>query len=219
MGGILAASSPITSAAGAPCSPRSCSNAAFHRPQRFLLVLDVLPGAALCHGDRARSEWAPVRPWSPRSAEQRQGQAAGLMQCGLGSASSSLGLLVLHRAARRRLVGGLDVLLGVLPRLVALWLRRWCRVRSMGRRPRRRAQLRERATRLRSAVRRGDPTPAHPAAVFVDPKLRRLTMSSGRWMVLVTTLGWWGISTGCRCILSTSRPVRTGASGWPAAPE
>jgi len=78
-----------------------------------------------------------------------------------------------------------------------LWLRRsvpeseqWAAAQ------RRRVQLRERATEAPGQLSVEDAvyTRFTLRQIFVDPKLRRLTIL-GSVMSLVTTLGWWGIST------------------------
>lgn len=121
-------------------------------------------------------------------------KAAGLMQCGLG-----LGFFI--ASACWLLIGPLGpdswrymFLIGVLPALFALWLRRsvpesdqWSRVRE------RRAELRSRA-QAELSERERSYTRLTLREILADPKLRRLTILGGL-MSLATTLGWWGIST------------------------
>lgn len=121
-------------------------------------------------------------------------KAAGLMQCGLG-----LGFFI--ASACWLLIGPLGpdswrymFLIGVLPALFALWLRRsvpesdqWSRAREQ------RAELRSRAQDELSAQERSY-TRLTLREILADPKLRRLTILGGL-MSLATTLGWWGIST------------------------
>lgn len=85
-------------------------------------------------------------------------------------------------------------LIGVLPALFALWLRRrvpesqrWVEAR------RRRAELRARGKTGMSEQDRSY-TRFTLRQVLADPKLRRLTIL-GSIMSAVTTLAWWGIST------------------------
>jgi MFS family permease len=121
-------------------------------------------------------------------------KAAGFMQCGLG-----LGFFV--ASACWLLIGPLGHgswrymdLIGVLPALFALWLRRsvpesdqWSKAQ------RQRSELRGKADAALTAQERSY-TRLTLRQILVDPKLRRLTILGGL-MSLVTTLGWWGIST------------------------
>jgi len=156
------------------------------------LVLRFITGFAL------GSEWgtgtslvAEIWPSKARA------KAAGLMQCGLG-----LGFFIASVCWYFIAPLGPDswrvmFALGVLPALFALWLRRsvpeseqWAAAQ------RRRAQLRERAAETPGQFSAEDEvyTRFTLRQIFVDPKLRRLTIL-GSVMSLVTTLGWWGIST------------------------
>jgi len=156
------------------------------------LVLRFITGFAL------GSEWgtgtslvAEIWPSKARA------KAAGLMQCGLG-----LGFFIASACWYFIAPLGPDswrfmFALGVLPALFALWLRRsvpeseqWAAAQ------RRRVQLRERATEAPGQLSVEDEvyTRFTLRQIFVDPKLRRLTIL-GSVMSLVTTLGWWGIST------------------------
>jgi MFS family permease len=121
-------------------------------------------------------------------------KAAGFMQCGLG-----LGFFI--ASACWLVIGPLGpdswrymFLIGVLPALFALWLRRkvpeseqWTRAH------RHRSALRGRAPADLTAQEQSY-TRLTLRQIMVDPKLRRLTIL-GCLMSLVTTLGWWGIST------------------------
>ncbi|TDV41095.1 MFS transporter [Actinophytocola oryzae] len=151
------------------------------------LFLRLLTGVTL------GSEWGTgtslVAEMWPAHARAK---AAGLMQCGLG-----LGFFV--ASAAWHFIAPLGAgswrymfLIGVLPALFALWLRRsvpesekWTKV------ARRRDSLRaqsdlseEERTYTRFTLRQ----------IMADPKLRRLTIL-GSIMSTVTTLAWWGIST------------------------
>jgi MFS family permease len=121
-------------------------------------------------------------------------KAAGFMQCGLG-----LGFFI--ASACWYFIGPLGpdswrymFLIGVLPALFALWLRgkvpeseQWTRANSQ------RRALRGRARQDLTEGERSY-TRLTLRQILVDPRLRRLTIL-GCLMSLVTTLGWWGIST------------------------
>lgn len=153
------------------------------------LVLRLLTGFAL------GSEWgtgaslvAEIWPSHARA------KAAGLMQCGLG-----LGFFI--ASACWYVIGPLGpdswrlmFVIGVLPALFALWLRRkvpeseqWTRADG------RRRALRGRAVEDLSE-RDASYTRLTLRQIFADPALRRLTIL-GSVMSLVTTCAWWGIST------------------------
>ena len=116
------------------------------------------------------------------------------MQCGLG-----LGFFV--ASATWHFVSGLGedswrymFLLGVLPALFTLWLRRnvpesgqWSKVAA------RRAKLQEKSAEALSADERSF-TSFTLRQIMADKRLRRLTIL-GSIMSGVTTLAWWGIST------------------------
>ncbi|HEY2699887.1 MAG TPA: MFS transporter [Pseudonocardiaceae bacterium] len=121
-------------------------------------------------------------------------KAAGFMQCGLGLgffAASACWYFIApigHGSWRYMF------LIGVLPALFALWLRRsvpesdqWTRAQ------RQRGELRAKAETDLTATERSY-TRLTLRQIMVDPKLRRLTILGGL-MSLATTLGWWGIST------------------------
>ncbi|MCE7010891.1 MFS transporter [Kibdelosporangium philippinense] len=151
------------------------------------LVLRFLTGIAL------GSEWGTgtslvAEMWPPSA----RAKAAGLMQCGLG-----LGFFI--ASACWSFIAPLGehswrymFLIGVLPALFALWLRRsvpesdrWERVR-------------DRRTELASGSELSDKDRNYlrftVRQILADPKLRRLTVL-GSIMSAVTTLAWWGIST------------------------
>ncbi|MFE7276782.1 MULTISPECIES: MFS transporter [Streptomyces] len=153
------------------------------------LVLRFITGFAL------GSEWgtgtALVAETWPKNARAK---AAGLMQCGLG-----LGFFVASACWYFIAPLGADswrylFLIGVLPALFALWLRRkvpeseqWTAAHQ------RRRELRERGDDELTAGERSF-TRLTLYQVLSDPKLRMLTIL-GSLMSLATTLGWWGVST------------------------
>ncbi|MCT2587711.1 MFS transporter [Actinophytocola gossypii] len=151
------------------------------------LVLRLLTGVTL------GSEWGTgtslVAEMWPAHARAK---AAGLMQCGLG-----LGFFVASAAWHFIAPLGENswrymFLLGVLPALFALWLRRsvpesekWSSAASRREELRSRSDLtEEERTYTRFTLRQ----------ILADPKMRRLTIL-GSIMSMVTTLAWWGIST------------------------
>lgn len=151
------------------------------------IILRLLTGVTL------GSEWGTgtslVAEMWPKHARAK---AAGLMQCGLG-----LGFFVASAAWHFIAPLGANswrymFLLGVLPALFALWLRRsvpesdkWTKVAS-------------RRTTLQAQSSLSDEertfTKFTLRQILADPKLRRLTIL-GSIMSAVTTLAWWGIST------------------------
>ncbi|GAB3456887.1 MFS transporter [Actinophytocola sediminis] len=151
------------------------------------LVLRLLTGITL------GSEWGTgtslVAEMWPAHARAK---AAGLMQCGLG-----LGFFLASAAWHFIAPLGENswrymFLLGVLPALFALWLRRsvpesdkWTKVAARRDALRSQAELtEEERTYTKFTLRQ----------ILADPKLRRLTIL-GSIMSTVTTLAWWGIST------------------------
>jgi MFS family permease len=153
------------------------------------LALRLLTGVAL------GSEWGTgtslvAEIWPPHA----RAKAAGFMQCGLG-----LGFFAASAAWFFLAPSGPDAwrymfLLGVLPALFTLWLRRhvpesesWNETRE------RRARLTSRNPDELSAGERAF-TSFTLGQLWTDPRLRRLTIL-GTIMSTVTTLAWWGIST------------------------
>ena len=153
------------------------------------LVLRFITGFAL------GSEWGTgtslvAETWPAHA----RAKAAGLMQCGLG-----LGFFIASACWYFIAPLGQDswrymFLIGVLPAVFALWLRRkvpesdsWTSAH------RRRRELRQRKDTELTAHEKSF-TRLTLRQIMVDPKLRRLTIL-GSLMSLVTTLGWWGIST------------------------
>jgi MFS family permease len=153
------------------------------------LILRFITGFAL------GSEWGTgtsliAEVW-PRRARAK---AAGLMQCGLG-----LGFFI--ASACWYFIAPLGpgswrymFLIGVLPALFALWMRRQVPESEQWREAhRQRAELRSRPEAELTARERSY-TRLTLRQILLDPRLRRLTIL-GSLMSLVTTLGWWGIST------------------------
>lgn len=153
------------------------------------LVLRFITGFAL------GSEWGTgtslvAEMWPARA----RAKAAGLMQCGLGLGFFIASAVWLVVAPLGPDSWRLMFALGVLPALFALWLRR--RIPESGQWTS--AAGRRRDLRARSAGELSDEertfTRLTLRQILADPKLRRLTIL-GSLMSLVTTLGWWGIST------------------------
>jgi MFS family permease len=153
------------------------------------LVLRFVTGFAL------GSEWgtgtsliAEVWPAHARA------KAAGLMQCGLGLGFFIASACWYFVAPMGPSAWRYMFLIGVLPAVFALWLRRTVPE----------SERWKGAQRQRTDLRRRDPgeltarersyTTFTLRAILADPKLRRITLL-GSLMSLVTTLGWWGIST------------------------
>lgn len=173
------------------------------------LVLRFVTGFAL------GSEWgtgaslvAEIWPSNARA------KAAGLMQCGLG-----LGFFIASACWYVVAPLGPDswrimFLIGVLPALFALWLRRtvpeseqW--TRAAGRRH---------SLRSRNAAELSTHDVSYTRLtlrqIFADPKLRRLTIL-GSLMSLTTTLAWWGISTWVPLYVSSIAAASGGnATAW-----
>ncbi|WP_028933303.1 MFS transporter [Pseudonocardia spinosispora] len=173
------------------------------------LVLRFVTGFAL------GSEWGTgtslVAEIWPRNARAK---AAGLMQCGLG-----LGFFIASACWYFIAPLGPDswrlmFLIGVLPAVFALWLRRsvpeseqWKQAHG------RRTRLRARSTSELSEQEQSY-TRLTLRQIFVDPKLRRLTIVASV-MSLVTTLGWWGISTWVPLyVASLATSAGHSASAW-----
>jgi MFS family permease len=161
------------------------------------IVLRFITGFAL------GSEWGTgtslIAEMWPSHARAK---AAGLMQCGLGlgffTASACWYVISPLGPGSWRYM----FLIGVLPALFALWLRRhvpesprWTGAQ------RHRAELRERDPAELDSRERSY-TSFTLRAVLADPRLRRLTIL-GSLMSLVTTLAWWGISTWVPAYIAT----------------
>jgi MFS family permease len=161
------------------------------------IVLRFITGFAL------GSEWGTgtslIAEMWPSHARAK---AAGLMQCGLGlgffTASACWYVISPLGPGSWRYM----FLIGVLPALFALWLRRYVpeSPRWTGAQ-RHRAELRERDPAELDARERSY-TSFTLRAVLADPRLRRLTIL-GSLMSLVTTLAWWGISTWVPAYIAT----------------
>jgi MFS family permease len=173
------------------------------------LVLRFITGFAL------GSEWGTgtslvAETWPSHA----RAKAAGLMQCGLGLgfflASACWYFIAPLGAGSWRYM----FLIGVLPALFALWLRRTVpESKQWTNAHRHRAQLRERPDGELSA-REKSFTRLTLRQIMIDPKLRKLTIL-GSLMSLVTTLGWWGISTWVPAYVA-SRAAASGqsATAW-----
>ncbi|HEY3685267.1 MAG TPA: MFS transporter [Streptosporangiaceae bacterium] len=153
------------------------------------LVLRFVTGFAL------GSEWGTgtslVAEMWPAHARAK---AAGFMQCGLGLGFFIASFCWYFVAPLGPSSWRYMFLIGVLPAVFALWLRRTVPE----------SERWQGAKRQRDDLRRRDDaeltdhersfTKFTLRAILSDPKLRRLTIL-GSLMSLVTTLGWWGIST------------------------
>jgi MFS family permease len=154
-------------------------------------VLRLLVGIAI------GSEWGTgtsmmAEMWPPHA----RGKGAGLMQCGLGMGFFVASLIWVFVSGAGPGAWRFMFLLGVLPALATLWIRRnivepemWVDV------DRRRRAARAAQARGHTLDEEGR---AHAqftlAALFSDPRLRGLTIV-GSLMSLTTTVAWWGVST------------------------
>ncbi len=143
------------------------------------------------------SEWATgasmiAEQWPDRA----RGKGAGLMQCGLGIGFFIATLVWLFVADLGPGAWRYMFLIGVLPALVTLWIRRsipesalWTKIDA-----RRRAAVERK--RAGATLHGEDQALARFTAVdlFADPHIRRLTVIVFL-MSLTTTLGWWSIAT------------------------
>ena len=154
-------------------------------------ILRLLVGIAI------GSEWGTgtsmmAEMWPPHA----RGKGAGLMQCGLGIGFFVASLVWFFVSGTGPGAWRFMFLLGVLPALATLWIRRnivepelWVDV-----------DRRRRAARAAQA--RGQALDAEEhavaqftlAALFRDARLRKLTIV-GSLMSLTTTVAWWGVST------------------------
>jgi len=171
------------------------------------LLLRLITGFAL------GSEWGTgtslVAEMWPSHARAK---AAGLMQCGLGIGFFLASACWFFVAPLGPNAWRYMFLIGVLPALFALWLRRQVPESDQWQRAnRQREELRSRAAGELTARERSY-TRLSLKQIMVDPRLRRLTIL-GSLMSLVTTLGWWGISTWVPAYVATV----AAHSGHPAA--
>jgi MFS family permease len=125
-----------------------------------------------------------------------RGKGAGLMQCGLGIGfflASSVWFVVSSAGPG---AWRIMYLLGVLPALLTLWIRRRIQEPELWTAVDRRRQAVRQARRLRQPIKAEEADYAQftLAALFTDPTLRRLTVV-GFLMSLTTMVGWWGISS------------------------
>lgn len=153
------------------------------------LVLRFITGFAL------GSEWGTgaslvAEIWPSRA----RAKAAGLMQCGLGLGFFIASLLWFFLGPLGPNSWRFMFLIGVLPALFALWLRRTVPESDQWRNAQKqRTALRSRSATELSAQERSY-TRLTLRQIMIDPRLRRLTIL-GSLMSLVTTLAWWGISS------------------------
>jgi MFS family permease len=155
------------------------------------LVLRFLVGIAI------GSEWATGTSMTAEMwPNQHRGKGAGLMQCGLG-----IGFFLASFAWL--FVGSLGpdawrymYLLGVLPALVTLWIRRDIPESTLWQRAdeRRRAALERRRSGASLGVEEHALTRFTFVDLFAQESIRKQTVVVFV-MSLVTTLAWWGIST------------------------
>lgn len=143
------------------------------------------------------SEWATGTAMTAEIwPDRHRGKGAGLMQCGLGTGFFVASLVWLFMSDTGQHAWRYMYLIGVLPGLATLWMRRgipeseqWERVNAE-----RRATL----ARKKAGIELGRDEAALARFTLVDlfaqPKLRRRTVIAVL-MSLSTTLGWWGIST------------------------
>jgi MFS family permease len=153
------------------------------------LILRFITGFAL------GSEWGTgtslvAEIWPSRA----RAKAAGLMQCGLGLGFFIASLLWFFIGPLGPSAWRYMFLIGVLPALFALWLRRTVPESEQWRSAQKqRTELRSRSTTELSSRERSY-TRLTLQQILIDPRLRRLTIL-GSLMSLVTTLAWWGISS------------------------
>jgi MFS family permease len=143
------------------------------------------------------SEWATGTAMTAEIwPDQHRGKGAGLMQCGLGTGFFVASLVWLFMSHAGEHAWRYMYLVGVLPGLATLWMRRgipeseqWERVNQ---------ERRESVKRKRAGKQLGVEEQALARFTLVDlfasKELRRRTMIAVL-MSLSTTLGWWGIST------------------------
>ncbi|MEZ0601175.1 MFS transporter [Paraburkholderia sp. IW21] len=143
------------------------------------------------------SEWATGTAMTAEIwPDRHRGKGAGLMQCGLGMGffvASLTWLFMSHAGAH---AWRYMYLVGVLPGLATLWMRRGIPESEQW------EQVDRNRRKLQAAKRAGVELQAHEQALtrftlvdlFAAPELRRRTIVAVL-MSLSTTLGWWGIST------------------------
>jgi MFS family permease len=136
------------------------------------------------------------------------------MQCGLGLGFFIASLIWYFVAPLGTNSWRYIFLIGVLPALFALWLRRQIPESDQWRKAhQQRAELRARSTGELNA-REQSYTRLTLRQIMVDPRLRRLTLL-GSLMSLVTTLGWWGISSWIPAyVASVAAHAGHSASAW-----
>jgi MFS family permease len=173
------------------------------------LVLRFITGFAL------GSEWGTgtslvAETWPAKA----RAKAAGLMQCGLGLGFFIASLFWYFIAPLGPGSWRYMFLIGVLPALAALWLRRTVpESKSWEQANAQRTELKGRDAAKLTAQQRSY-TRLTLRQILVDPKLRKLTIL-GTLMSLTTTLAWWGISTWVPSYVSSVAAKDGGsASAW-----
>jgi MFS family permease len=154
-------------------------------------VLRLLVGVAI------GSEWGTgtsmmAEMWPPHA----RGKGAGLMQCGLGIGFFVASLVWVFVSGAGPNAWRFMFVLGVLPALATLWIRRSIVEPELW------VEVDRRRREARSALAQGHDLDAESrahaqftlAALFSDPRLRKLTII-GSLMSLTTTVAWWGVST------------------------
>jgi MFS family permease len=143
------------------------------------------------------SEWATGTAMTAELwPDRHRGKGAGLMQCGLGMGFFVASLVWLFMSQTGDHAWRYMYLLGVLPGLVTLWMRKGIPESEQWER------VNEERNQTRARKREGGSLSAHEEALtrftlvdlFSAPALRRRTLIAV-FMSLTTTLGWWGIST------------------------
>jgi MFS family permease len=143
------------------------------------------------------SEWATGTAMTAELwPNHARGKGAGLMQCGLGMGFFAASLVWLFMNGTGPNAWRYMYLIGILPGLATLWMRRGIPESTQW------EQVRDERRAARKRRDQGATLAAHEQALtrftltdlFIDPKIRRRTIIV-LLMSLSTTLGWWGIST------------------------
>ncbi|MBV8753007.1 MAG: MFS transporter [Hyphomicrobiales bacterium] len=154
-------------------------------------VLRFLVGIAI------GSEWATgasmtAEVWPDRA----RGKGAGLMQCGLGIGFFIASFLWLFVSPLGPDAWRYMYLIGILPALLTLWIRRGISESSLWEASHQRRRSALERQRSGAALDAGEHALTRFTLVdlFAEPEVRRRTVFAFL-MSLTTTLGWWGIST------------------------
>ncbi|WP_029421391.1 MFS transporter [Alicyclobacillus macrosporangiidus] len=155
------------------------------------IVLRFLVG--VCIGSEWGTGTSMVAEVFPRHTRAK---AAGIMQCGLGIGFFIASLVWFFLGSTGPNAWRVMYVLGVLPALLVLWLRR--SVDESQRWEQSNALRRQVRHRLRQGERLADHEQKYATftlkALFLDPSVRRQTVL-GLLMSLTTTVGWWAISS------------------------